>query len=130
MAAVRTMYKRKGRKINPVDVPLEDGVNPGGGVNSGGLLQKGETCGQIGEDLEPWRRGGTVVSRGSRLTPERLASMRIGGDFLSDAEKQLFVNILFDYEGAIAFDDSEMGILKPEIEPPIVMHTVPHKPWQ
>ena len=38
VAAVRTMYKRKGRKINPVDVPLAGGVNPGGGVNSGGLL--------------------------------------------------------------------------------------------
>ena len=127
MAAVRTMYKRKGRKINPVDAPLKGGVNPGGGVNSGGLLSEGET---ETRDLEPWRLEGTVVQRGSRLTPERLAQMRIGGDFLSEAEKQLFVDILFNYEGAIAFDDTEMGMLKSEIEPPIIIHTVPHKPWQ
>ena len=34
------------------------------------------------------------------------------------------------YEGAIAFDDSEMGLLNPEIEPPIIIHTIPHIPWQ
>ena len=130
VAAVRTMYKWKGWKINPVNVPLPGGVNPGGGVNSEGRLSEGETWSQIGVDLEPWRRGGTVVLQGSRLTPERLEKMRIGGDFLSSAEKELFVGILFDYEDAIAFDDSEMGMLKPEIEPPIVIHTVPHTPWQ
>ena len=130
VAAVRTMYKRKGRKINPVDVPLEGGVKPGGRVNAGGLLQEGETQSRTSVDLEPWRRGGTVVQRGTHLTSERLSRMRIGGDSLSEAEKQLFIEILFEYEGAIAFDDSEMGMLKPDIEPPVVIHTVPHKPWQ
>jgi hypothetical protein len=32
-AQVRTMYKRKDKKIRPANVPLPDGVNPGGGVN-------------------------------------------------------------------------------------------------
>ncbi len=54
--------------------------------------------------------------------------MQIGTGFLSDVERQLFVDILFKHEGA--FNDSEMGMLKPEIEPPIIIHTVPHKPWQ
>ena len=128
VASVRTMYKRKDKKINPVDAPLPGGVNPGGGVSSGGQLQERETRRQDGDggSLEPWRRGGgTVVLRGSRLTPERLSNMQIGTGLLSEAEKQLFIDILFEYEGAIAFDDSEMGMLKPEIEPPIVIHTVP-----
>jgi len=56
--------------------------------------------------------------------------MQIGTGFLSDVERQLFIDILFKHEGVIAFDDSEMGMLKPEIEPPIIIHTVPHKPWQ
>ena len=68
VAGVRAIYKRKGKKVNPVDVPLAGGVSPGGGVNSGGLLQEGEKSG-IQEDWEPWRRSGTVVARGSRLTP-------------------------------------------------------------
>jgi len=130
VSAVRTMYKRKDRKVIPMDAPLPGGVNPGGRVNSGSQLPEGETWRGNGDELELWRRGGTVVPRGSRLTPERLSNMRIGTGLLSEAEKQLFIDILFEYEGAIAFDDSEMGMLKPEIEPPIVIHTVPHKPWQ
>jgi hypothetical protein len=56
--------------------------------------------------------------------------MNIGNFFLSEAEKQWFIDILFEYEGAVAFDDSEMGLLNPAIEPLIVIHTVPHTPWQ
>ena len=56
--------------------------------------------------------------------------MNIGTGFLSDQEKQLFIDILFEFEGAIAFDDSEMGLLDSSIEPPVVIHTVPHFPWQ
>jgi hypothetical protein len=109
--AVATMYKRKDRKVLPVNAPLLRGVNPGGWMN--------------GEDSEL-----KTVPKGSRLTPERLEAMTIGDGLLWESEKQLFVDILFEFEAAIAFDDSEMGLLKPEIEPPIVIHTVPHKPWQ
>jgi hypothetical protein len=70
------------------------------------------------------------VERKCHGTPERLAKMKIGVGFLSEEEKQLFIDILFKYEGAIAFDDSEMGLLDPRIEPPIKIHTVPHQPWQ
>jgi len=70
------------------------------------------------------------VPRESRLTPERLAKMQIGTGFLSERERQIFMDILFEFEGAIAFDDSEMGLLNPAIEPPIVIHTIPHTPWQ
>ena len=112
------MYKRKDRKINPVNVPLSNGINPGSGANFGS--PNGTLVHQSGK----------VVPKGSRLTPERLAQMKIGGGMLSKEERQLFINILFEYEGAIAFDDSEMGLLSPEIEPPVKIHTVPHLPWQ
>jgi len=105
------MYKRKDKKIRPVNVPLSDGINP-----------------QKVKPVDETKL--TVVPRGSRLTPERLAAMNIGTGFLLDPEKQLFIDILFKYEGAIAFDDSEIGLLRPEIAPPIVIHTVPHEPWQ
>ena len=103
------MYKRKERKVHPANVPLPDGVNPIPPT----LPTKGK-----------W------VPRGSRLTPERLAKMKIGIGFLSPEERQIFVDILVEYEGAIAFDESEMGLLDPSIEPPVVIHTVPHTPWQ
>jgi hypothetical protein len=74
---------------------------------------------------------GKVVPRGSRLTPERLAAMEIGGGTLSREEEELVIErVLFRYEGAIAFEDSHMGLLDPAIEPPIVIQTVPHQPWQ
>ena len=54
--------------------------------------------------------------------------MQIDTRSLSPEEKQLFLDILFKYERAIAFDDSEIGLLRPEIEPPAVIHTVQHVP--
>jgi hypothetical protein len=118
-ARVRTMYKRKDKKVNPVDAPLPNGVNPGGGaIRRGSKSEEGE------------KHAGKTVQRGSRLTPERLEKMRIGDGFLSDSEKQMFINILFEYEGAIAFTDDEMGLLGPSIEPAVIVHTVPHTPWQ
>ena len=47
VAAVRTIYKRKDRKVRPVNAPLPEGINPGGGVNIESRLQEVET------DLEP-----------------------------------------------------------------------------
>ena len=41
-AVLRTMYKRKDRKVRPVNMPLPGGINPGGGANIGGKLQEGE----------------------------------------------------------------------------------------
>ena len=32
-AFVRTMYKRKDRKVLPVNIPLKGGLPPGGGIN-------------------------------------------------------------------------------------------------
>ena len=114
VAQVRTMYKQKGKKICRANVPLPHGVNLGGGVNW-------ESIGS---------QEGRIVARRSCLTPEQLTTMQIGGEFLTDLEKQIFVDILFMFEGAIAFDDSEIGLLNLAIEPSAVSYTVPHIPWQ
>ena len=108
---IRTLYKRKDKKIRPVDIALPDEIKPKGEVD-------------ISINPKP------PIPRGSRLTPEHLAIIKIGPGFLSDNERQLFIDILYKYEGAIAFDNSEMGLLWPEIEPSIVIHTIPHEPWQ
>ena len=56
--------------------------------------------------------------------------MKIRPGFLTPVEKQLFIDILFEYEAAIAFDESEMRLLNLSIESPAVIHTIPHTPWQ
>jgi len=125
-ALLWTMYKRKGKKILPRNIPLPSGKTPGGDLNQ-----------KMGEIVE-WKIGdgvvgggkGKIVPRGSRLTKERLKKMNIGGGMLKEKEIRLFEDILFEYEGALAFDDDEMGLLNPEIEPPVEIPTVPHEPWQ
>jgi hypothetical protein len=64
------------------------------------------------------------------LTTERLKGITIGDGNLSDEERRLFLEILFEFEGAIAFEDNEMGVLDTRIKPPIEIHTIPHTPWQ
>jgi len=76
------------------------------------------------------RHRGKPVLRGSHLTPERLAGMKIGDGFLTAEGRQLFIDVVFEFEGALAFTDSEMGLLHESIEPPVVVHTAPHTPWQ
>jgi len=120
IAIVRAAYKRKDKKVNPVDVALPGGVNPEGGA----FAQEEVGAGGVSE------HAGKTVPRGTRLTEERLEEMKIGGDFLTTEERALFVDILFEYEGAISFVDSEMGCLGEHIEPPIIAHTIPHAAWQ
>lgn len=126
----RTVYKRKDRKIHPVNVPPPNGENPPDIPSSN--LAPITSISQLPplDSPMPGPRKGKEVPRGSRLTPERLSNMKIGIGFLSEKEKQPFIDILFEYEGAVAFDESEMGLLNPSIEPPIVIPTVPHTPWQ
>jgi hypothetical protein len=108
------MYKRKGKKVHPANISLPDGVKPGGSIDRGSVSSEGLT----------------VVPCGSRLTLDRLAKMQIRNGFLTREERQLFENILFEFEGAIAFEDSEMGMLREEVEPLIKIHSIPHEPWQ
>ena len=74
---VRTRYKRKDKKIRPANIPLPTGVSPGGKVSQ--------------ESPQPELPRGCTVPCGSRLTPERLASINIGGNFLSDAENSFLL---------------------------------------
>ena len=108
------MYKWKNKKILSVNILLSDDINLGDEVNRA-------------HDLELLH--GIIIPHGSRLTSERLAKMNINTNFLSSPEKQIFIDILFTYEGVIAFDDFEMGLLHPEIESPVVIHTIPHSSW-
>ena len=106
-ALVETKYKRKDKKVQSANVPLPRDIHPIPSVRLAESVSLPNGSG--GSNNVP--HGGKTVPRGSRLTPERLAKMMIGGNFLSEQEKQLFIDILFEFEGAIAFDESEMGLL-------------------
>src|SRR5271169_3677075 len=83
---VTTIDKRNGRKVFPVNIPLQGGCINGGDISN--LIGNGE--------FKP-----TVVRQESHLTPGYYHKA------LSSAEKQLFIDVLFEFERLIAFDDFE-----------------------
>jgi transposase InsO family protein len=66
---------------------------------------------------------------GKRLTDERMQSMRVGDGLLTEVEVDYFKERLQEVDGAFAFEDREMGLLKTSVEPPIRVPMVPHIPW-
>ena len=55
--------------------------------------------------------------------------MRIGTDLWRE-EREFLMEVPFNREVAIAFDSSEKGRFHDDIEPPQMIPTFPHKPWQ
>lgn len=71
----------------------------------------------------------STIPKGSRLTEERIKNL-IVGDSLWPKEKELFIEMLYNCEKALAFDFSHIGKVRPEVAPLQVIKTVKHKAWQ
>ena len=67
----------------------------------------------------------------TKLTKERTETMigNIPNGFLSKAELELMLHIIFENKDAFAFTDEERGSFSTEYYPYYVMRTVPHEPW-
>jgi hypothetical protein len=77
--------------------------------------------------IEKKVNAGKVVPYSSQLTPECLVAMNISSRILSKEEVELVQErVLFQFEGAITFEDAHMRLLDSAIEPPVVIHTVSH----
>lgn len=109
LAKALTLYKKVGRKVNPVNQPLENGVKPGG----------------FEERVEP-----AAFVPGSRFTKERMDAMAVGNGNLTPIEKAAARALLMEFEDCFAFDNRDRGTLRPEVEPPVAIATIPHNPWQ
>ena len=97
---VEAKYKKKGKKVLSQNVSLSNGINSGGGINDRDMTAR--ILGKVGDDdelkfdssvsryppPEPHLQGKTIP-RGSRLTPARLANMKIGVGFLLTHMQQL-----------------------------------------
>ncbi len=127
-AGINTLYKKKADKIKPVDLPHPGGIKPEGALNwrtkaiSQEIYQPGKYAGWIIPKF-------SSIKKGSRLTPERLEKLKLG-EGLSDEEKDVFYEMLYNREAAIAFNFEEKGYFNSEIEPPHVIPTIDHVPWQ
>jgi hypothetical protein len=127
---VNTMYKPKAKKVRPVN--LNDGTGDGPGGKSDWLershhrFKDQEPTGKYRDHLLPRI---APFEKGSRITPERLASLDVGME-LSSEERELFDEILLHREGSIAFEWQECGKIHEDVTPPIVIKTVAHEAWQ
>ena len=125
---VRTAYKRKKEKVRPVDQPHQHGTIPEEKeewklpLTSGRIVDWGYFNGNLIPKF-------SNIPRGSRLTAERIQSLRIGED-LTKEERSILLEILHNREEAIAFDFSEKGVVKEEVEEPHKIPTIDHKAWQ
>jgi hypothetical protein len=127
---VSTMYKRKADKVRPVDCGKSDGDNPGGVMNWVEISKRSdvyhEPMGKYSKWLIPKF---SDIERGSRLTEERISKLKMGTG-LTKEERELFVEMLYNREKALAFDFSHCGMVRAEVAPPQVIKTVEHKAWQ
>jgi len=63
------------------------------------------------------------------LTAERIAGLKIGTG-ITNQEREVLIEVLYNREAGIAFDFTEKGVFKPEVEPPHIIPTTQHEPWQ
>jgi hypothetical protein len=70
----------------------------------------------------------SAVPWGSRLTKDCLAQIDVGE--FQPMECKLLFEMLFNLEGAIAFDFTEIGLFRSKVEPPHILYTILYDPWQ
>jgi hypothetical protein len=126
---VNGAYKRKAQKVRPVDLGESDGSKPGGVVNWVAKSRKADVRSQD-EKYSGWLIPKfSDIERGSRLTKKRLEELIVGAD-LTLQERDVFEEMLYNREKAMAFDWQHKGMVRPEVAPPQVIRMVKHKAWQ
>jgi RNase H-like domain found in reverse transcriptase/Integrase zinc binding domain/Reverse transcriptase (RNA-dependent DNA polymerase) len=127
---VATAYKTKARKVRPSDVPLPNEKGPGGEsnwvVNARQRQPAQRKTGKFSQWLTPRLSN---IKPGSRLTPARIPELVIGEGLTTD-ERELFLEMLQNREGALAFTWEDCGTVHPDVAPPQKIRTVAHTAWQ
>src|SRR5580700_9403776 len=127
---IHTLYKRKADKVKPVDCGKSDGDNPGGMSNWVEISKRSDVYNEPTGKYSKWLIPKfSDIERGSRLTEERISKLKVGTG-LTKEERELFVEMLYNREKALAFDFSHCGMVRREVAPLQVIKTVEHKAWQ
>jgi len=122
-----TLNKWKKDKILPANQPHTGGLKPGGDEDWKIKLVGNPSPINI---KYPWLIPKfSNIPRGTRLTAERIAGLKIGMG-ITNQEREVLIEVLYNREAGIAFDFMEKGVFKPEVEPPHIIPTIQHEPWQ
>lgn len=129
-ANVYTAYKRKDRKVRPVDYGGALDASVGGDPKWRERAIARERPPLVPGKFDKWLTPKfSDIPRGARLTEERIGTLDIGSD-LWPCERQVLIELLYNREAAISFDFKEMGKVRHEVAPPSRIRTVEHKAWQ
>jgi hypothetical protein len=122
---LKTKYKPVATKVRPQRKPLEDGSQP-----YEWRTQEAESLVDRQLLVNGIMEGARLAGR-SRVTPDRLAEMRIARrSSLNEKEKGLLEAVVIMHEAAFSFDVSEIGLIRDEVVPPYQIRTVKHEPMQ
>ncbi|KAI8671752.1 hypothetical protein NCS57_00651300 [Fusarium keratoplasticum] len=130
---VNTLYKKKGVKIHPRDDVPSDGSTPEGDPEW--KAKKWEKAKEKLQEDSKYRDWITPkfsdIKRGTRIYKERLQGLidQVDGT-LTREELDVFLEIMYNREAALAWEFSECGKLDPLVAPPQVIRVVEHKAWQ
>jgi hypothetical protein len=119
-ARLNTLYKRKADKVRPVDTDQQDGSTPGGLPDWRARAQARERSNlssrsyRFSEWISPRL---AKFSRGQRLTADRIEKLVVGPD-LTPQETEVLLEILYNREGALAWDTKDIGRVHEEVAPP------------
>ncbi|KAF0330592.1 pol protein [Colletotrichum asianum] len=131
--SIYTMYKRKDKKVHPVDNLPSDGSVPDGQKDWKKILTR-EVEGYYQLSDSPFASyvhpRFAQFDRGTRLTPERFLKLKVAWPHLLPREIEMLEYILTNREGALAWDFTECGRVDPRVAPPQKIRTVPHVAWQ
>jgi hypothetical protein len=128
---VNTAYKKKAQKVQPVDANDGTGDGPGGRRDWYKRSRARDTPQEhTGKYKEHLLLRIASFPRGSRLTPERLASLDCGKWLWPEEERAMFEEIIMNREGAIAFEWNEVSKIHEDVSPPILIKTIAHDAWQ
>ncbi|OMJ17192.1 hypothetical protein AYI69_g7519, partial [Smittium culicis] len=98
-----TLYKSVKRKIRPINTQIPEKYSKSPGID-------------------------TVIHK-EEPSYDEMEKISINKDYLTPNEYKYFKTELFKLKGVFACSQSHMGCLNSNIEPPVKIHTVEHKPW-
>jgi hypothetical protein len=129
---VSTLYKSKEKKVQPVHTSDTRPHAVEGRMD----WKERATVRQPPNTDQSWRRFQQFIGartapfpRGQRVTPERLAEMKIA-DCLQPKEREMLVEVFHCREAALSFDFEESGRVHHDVYPPVRINTVPHEAWK
>ena len=114
---VATAYKTKAKKVRPVDPSGTDGSKPGGCLDWFEKSKASDVPSRLGRYSDWITPKFSDIQKGSRLTEERIKDLVVG-DGLWPKERELFLEVLYNQEKALAFDFTDIGKVKPDVAPP------------